>query len=115
RLDAVQAGQHLGSQSRGSTVVGVAPVHVGGLMMNMAAVAGFASRRNLWVVEDAAHAFPAAWRAAASDPWQRCGEATSTITCFSFYANKTITTGEGGMAVTSDTRLADHMQLMSLH
>jgi dTDP-4-amino-4,6-dideoxygalactose transaminase len=115
QLDAVQAGHHLGSLPRGSAVVGLAPVHVGGLMMDMEAVAGFAARRNLWVVEDAAHAFPAAWRAAAGDPWQRCGEATSNITCFSFYANKTMTTGEGGMAVTSDARLADRMRLMSLH
>ncbi len=35
-------------------------------------------------------------------PWQRCGEGTAAVTCFSFYANKTITTGEGGMAVTDD-------------
>src|SRR6266516_1706834 len=40
RRDGVQAGRHPGSLSRGSTVVGVAPVHVGGLMMNMEAVAG---------------------------------------------------------------------------
>jgi perosamine synthetase len=37
------------------------------------------------------------------------------VTCFSFYANKTITTGEGGMAVTSDAGLAERMRLMSLH
>jgi perosamine synthetase len=37
------------------------------------------------------------------------------VTCFSFYANKTITTGEGGMATTDDAALADQMRLMSLH
>ena len=45
----------------------------------------------------------------------RCGEGTADVTCFSFYANKTITTGEGGMAVTDDPALAERMRLMSLH
>ena len=96
-------------------VVGMMPVHVGGLMMNMAAVKTFAERRSLWVVEDAAHAFPAAWRERPDRPWQRCGEDTADVTCFSFYANKTITTGEGGMAVTGDPNLAERIRQMSLH
>lgn len=96
-------------------VVGIIPVHVGGLMVDVAAVKAFAARHQLWVVEDAAHALPAAWRAREDDNWTRCGEQTAAVTCFSFYANKTITTGEGGMAVTSDSRLADRMRLMSLH
>jgi dTDP-4-amino-4,6-dideoxygalactose transaminase len=66
-------------------------------------------------VEDAAHAFPAAWRRGPDDPWRRCGEGTAAVTCFSFYANKTITTGEGGMVVTNNTLLAERMKLMSLH
>jgi dTDP-4-amino-4,6-dideoxygalactose transaminase len=128
-------------------VVGVLPVHVGGLMMDMDAVQVFAAKHGLWVIEDAAHAFPAAYRSnlpspngrgvggeggTASEPrtacphpnplpkgegtvWRRCGENTSAVACFSFYANKTITTGEGGMAVTDDRRLADRMRQMSLH
>jgi dTDP-4-amino-4,6-dideoxygalactose transaminase len=47
--------------------------------------------------------------------WRRCGENTAAVSCFSFYANKTITTGEGGMAVTDDPRWADRMRQMSLH
>jgi perosamine synthetase len=47
--------------------------------------------------------------------WQMCGEQTASVTCFSFYANKTITTGEGGMAVTNDVNLAARMRLLSLH
>jgi len=69
----------------------------------------------LWVIEDAAHAFPSAWRPGPDEPWQRCGEATAQVTCFSFYANKTITTGEGGMAVTEDIGIAERMRSMSLH
>jgi perosamine synthetase len=90
-------------------------VHVGGLMMEIATLKEFAARHNLWIVEDSAHAFPAAWRPTANDPWQRAGEGTSAVGCYSFYANKTITTGEGGMAVTDDQRLADRMRTMSLH
>jgi perosamine synthetase len=96
-------------------VVGLIPVHVGGMMMNIDEIREFASEYKLWVVEDAAHAFPAAWRPGPDAPWQRCGEGTANVTCFSFYANKTITTGEGGMAVTDDADLAERMKLMSLH
>jgi perosamine synthetase len=84
-------------------------------MMDTDAVAAFAAKYGLWVVEDAAHAFPAAWRASARAPWRRCGEKTSAVACFSFYANKTITTGEGGMAITEDEDLARRMRMMSLH
>jgi dTDP-4-amino-4,6-dideoxygalactose transaminase len=100
---------------KGLKVVGIMPVHVGGMMVNMKAVRDFAELHGLWIVEDAAHAFPAAWRSAPDESWQRCGSATADVTCFSFYANKTITTGEGGMAVTADEKLADRMRLMSLH
>lgn len=94
--------------------VGIIPVHVGGLMMDVGAVSAFAERHGLWVVEDAAHALPAAWRRP-DGSWQRCGEGTAAITCFSFYANKTVTTGEGGMATTADPALAERMRMMSLH
>ena len=121
-------------------VVGIIPVHVGGLMMDMDDVQAFAARHGLWVVEDAAHALPAAYRSSNtgkgdrpplgdapegasrqtetvpfSSPWRRCGENTAAVSCFSFYANKTMTTGEGGMAITDNSQLADRMRLMSLH
>ncbi len=96
-------------------LVGMIPVHVGGLMLDVAALRAFADRHRLWMVEDAAHALPAAWRGDRDQPWQRCGEGTSDVACFSFYANKTITTGEGGMAVTERDDLAERMRSMSLH
>lgn len=103
---------------RTSQIVGVMPVHVGGMMMDVKTLSEFAAAHNLWIVEDAAHAFPAACRSTESEPWQRCGqmeEGERRVVCFSFYANKTITTGEGGMAVTGDAELAARMRLMSLH
>lgn len=96
-------------------VTGIIPVHVGGAMMDVDAVAELAKRHDLWVVEDAAHAFPAARRSDEGSPWRWCGQNTSRAACYSFYANKTITTGEGGMAVTDDEALAERMRLMSLH
>lgn len=96
-------------------IVGIIPVHVGGYMMDMNAVRSFAEKHDLWIVEDAAHSFPAAWRANAESDWEICGQNTSAVTCYSFYANKTITTGEGGMAVTNNKELADRIRLMSLH
>jgi dTDP-4-amino-4,6-dideoxygalactose transaminase len=97
------------------TVKGIMPVHVGGLMMDIGAIRAFAAARGCWIVEDAAHAFPAAWRQHAAGDWIRCGQGSADVTCFSFYANKTITTGEGGMAVTDDDAIANRIRLMSLH
>jgi len=107
--------QRLLSGSKETRAVGIMPVHVGGMMMDIKAVNDFAAKHQLWIVEDAAHAFPAAWRQGPGDPWQQCGGQTADVSCFSFYANKTITTGEGGMATTEDPELAERMRLMSLH
>jgi perosamine synthetase len=96
-------------------VAGIMPVHVGGLMLPLDALREFARKHNLWIVEDAAHAFPSRWRPSTNAPWITCGENTADVTCFSFYANKTLTTGEGGMAVTAHPELAERMRLMALH
>jgi len=66
------------------------------------------------VVEDAAHTLPARYRADEASPWISVGQ-RSDVACFSFYANKCITTGEGGMAVTDREDLAERMRIMSLH
>lgn len=115
KLAQLKSGQLPSALTKDQQVTGIMPVHVAGVMMNMDAVQSFSAAHGLWAVEDAAHAFPAAWRRTAEEPWQRCGERTAAVSCFSFYANKTITTGEGGMAVTHDPRLAERMRLMSLH
>ncbi len=104
-----------GQNRKPSKVVGIMPVHVGGLMIDLDRLQQFARAHKLWVVEDAAHAFPAGWRQSPDRPWQQRSNGSGTVTCYSFYANKTITTGEGGMAVTSNAKLAQRMRLMSLH
>jgi perosamine synthetase len=114
-ISRIRAGRDLAGLPVNVPVVGMIPVHVAGLMMNVDAINSFAHRHKLWVVEDAAHAFPAAWRPHTESPWQYCGQQTAAVSCFSFYANKTITTGEGGMAVTADAELAARMRLLSLH
>ncbi len=115
KLDALAAGRPAGRVPAGTRVAGIVPVHVGGLMLDVARLQALAERHGLWVVEDAAHSFPASWRRERSAAWQRCGDNTAAISCFSFYANKTITTGEGGMATTADEVLAERMRVMSLH
>lgn len=115
KVAALRAGRLPRAFPRDARVVGVIPVHVGGLLMDVPAVRSQAQRYGWWVVEDAAHAFPAAWRRSPNEPWQYCGSGSADVTCFSFYANKTITTGEGGMAVTERPELAERMRLMSLH
>ncbi|MFG0262517.1 MAG: DegT/DnrJ/EryC1/StrS family aminotransferase [Novipirellula sp. JB048] len=112
KLAAARSGALTGSPL---AVVGMIPVHVGGLMIDVDQIDAFATTHELWVVEDAAHALPSSFRSSEDQPWQRCGANTAAVTCYSFYANKTMTTGEGGMAVTADAALADRMRQMSLH
>jgi perosamine synthetase len=115
KLESLKAGNLSAAIPASLKPVGIIPVHVGGVMLDIGKVTEFAAAHGLWIVEDAAHAFPAAWRPTPDRPWQRCGEGTAAVSCYSFYANKTITTGEGGMAVTDAAALADRMRLMSLH
>ena len=87
----------------------VIPVHYAGLAADMAALLPLARRHGLKVVEDAAHALPTTCGG------QLVGTLGSDVTVFSFYANKTMTTGEGGMVVTRDAAIAKRVQVMRLH
>ncbi|MEY4687383.1 MAG: UDP-4-amino-4-deoxy-L-arabinose--oxoglutarate aminotransferase [Verrucomicrobiota bacterium] len=100
-------------RTAGRPVVAVVAVHYGGQICDMPAVHRLARAHGLRVIEDAAHCCPAFFREAGG-PWQSVG-AGSDVSCFSFYANKTITTGEGGMACTNQPDLADRMRVMALH
>ena len=115
KLQKFKAGDFNFNHQQPVEVVGIIPVHVGGFMMNVGEIKDFAERHGLWIIEDAAHSFPAAWRADSQSVWEHCGENTASVTCFSFYANKTITTGEGGMAVTNDKAIAEKIRMLSLH
>lgn len=87
----------------------IVPVHYAGLAADMPTLLALAARHGLKVVEDAAHALPTTVGGAL------VGTLASDATVFSFYANKTITTGEGGMLVTRDAVLAKRAQVMRLH
>lgn len=91
-----------------SKVRAVLPVHYGGLACAMDDFEALAREHGLALVDDAAHALPA----------RRRGRGIGTfgdVTAFSFYATKTLCTGEGGMAVTADQDLAARMRTMRLH
>jgi perosamine synthetase len=100
--------------AEGQVLKAIMPVHYGGQIGDVAGVTTLARRYGLKIVEDAAHCCPARFRAAEHEPWQNVG-ACADISCYSFYANKTITTGEGGMACTNNADYADRMRIMSLH
>ena len=102
------------ARARGEKLRAIIPVHFGGQICDMVGVQKLAVEFDLAVIEDAAHCCPAFYRESAEQPWRFAG-ATSAVACFSFYANKCITTGEGGMACTNDDRLAERMRIMSLH
>ncbi|MDQ2779543.1 MAG: DegT/DnrJ/EryC1/StrS aminotransferase family protein [Pseudomonadota bacterium] len=87
----------------------IVPVHYAGLAADMPQLLAVAQRHGLKVVEDAAHALPTTCGGAL------VGTLASDATVFSFYANKTITTGEGGMLVTRNAALAKRAKVMRLH
>jgi dTDP-4-amino-4,6-dideoxygalactose transaminase len=87
----------------------IMPVHFGGLPCDMNRILQFARDKGLKVIEDAAHAFPARRDGRLIGTWE------SDACVFSFYANKTITTGEGGMLVTRNPEIAARARLMRTH
>jgi perosamine synthetase len=90
----------------------VMPVHMYGHPVDMDPVLALARKHDLAVVEDAAEAHGARYltdRDRAGAAWKVCGS-FGDASCFSFYANKLITTGEGGMVLTDDASLADRLR-----
>ncbi len=135
-LDVADAARRIEeAQRRGLVVKAIMPVHYGGQIADVAGYTALAKHHGLKIIEDAAHCCPAYYRmqsgergeqkeaddaslAARRSPldsgWLPVGR-SADITCFSFYANKCITTGEGGMACTDNAEYADRMRIMSLH
>lgn len=110
----------------------IIPVHIAGLPADLDAIAAIAAKYNLAIIEDAAHAFPTRYkgRMIGSKVSQQSSMVDSYVdeppthhaprnikhaVCFSFYATKTITTGEGGMICTDDDALAERCRIMALH
>lgn len=87
----------------------IIPVHFAGRAADMGALLALARQHDLAVMEDAAHALPT------TCDGQLVGSLESDVTVFSFYANKTITTGEGGMLVTRNPEIAKRARTMRLH
>jgi len=87
----------------------IIPVHFGGLPANLDELKAIAQKHGAVVIEDAAHSFPTTYNG------ELIGNHGTFATVFSFYANKTITTGEGGMIVTADEAVAQRCRVMRLH
>jgi len=102
-MDPVDAERRITEKTRA-----VIPVHYAGQPCDMDVIRDMAKRHGLRVIEDAAHALPASYHGV------RIG-AISELTAFSFYATKTLTTGEGGMITTDNDELATRMRMMRLH
>jgi len=81
------------------------PVHIYGHPCDMDPIMALAQKHHLYVIEDAAEAHGAEYKG------KRCG-GFGDVSCFSFYANKLITTGEGGMLVTDSAEIADRAKLL---
>lgn len=83
-------------------------VHYGGQAAQMDEIVAICQKNGIKILEDAAHAFPTLYKGKMVGNF-------GDITCFSFYANKTITTGEGGMLVTDDEAIYKRAKVMRLH
>lgn len=86
----------------------IIPVHYGGQACDIGKILKIAKKHNLRVIWDAAHSLPTKYKG-------KLVGAFPDITCFSFYVTKTMTTGEGGMAVTDNKNYAERMRILSLH
>ena len=86
----------------------IVPIHIAGNVCNMKAINDLAKKYSVAVIEDAAHAFPSKTKEGYAGTLGTCG-------VFSFYATKTITTGEGGMICTNDEKIAERVKLMRSH
>ena len=86
----------------------VMPVHFRGVPCNMDEILAIAEKHNLIVVEDAAHAIESVYK-------NRKIGSIGDATCFSFYPNKNITTGEGGMVTTDNEEIAEKIRMLSNH
>ncbi|HJZ72631.1 MAG TPA: DegT/DnrJ/EryC1/StrS aminotransferase family protein [Vicinamibacterales bacterium] len=102
-IDVTTIERHLSSRTKA-----IIPVHIAGQVCDMEPILELARTRGLAVVEDAAHALPATYK---GRPIGTIGD----LTAFSFYATKTITTGEGGMVTTNRDDHAARVKSMSLH
>ena len=90
----------------------IMPVHIYGHPVDMDPVCAAAARHGLAVIEDAAEAHGAGYlggHGGSRPAWRRCG-GLGSISTFSFYANKLVTTGEGGMVLTNDAAVAEHLR-----
>jgi dTDP-4-amino-4,6-dideoxygalactose transaminase len=90
------------------TTKAVIVVHFGGLMAEMGPILELCAAHGVAVIEDAAHAIPASRDGRAAGTWGTAG-------ALSFYATKTVTTGEGGMLLTDYEPIADRARVMRLH
>ncbi len=90
-------------------------VHLAGFPADMDRIAAIAERHQLPIVEDACHAIGATYHGASGSRFRgRQAGALGAIGCFSFFANKNLSTGEGGMLVTDDAKLAEQVRLRAV-
>jgi perosamine synthetase len=94
----------LNAKVSGLKPVGILPVHLFGVSADMHELNSIAKKHDLWLVEDAAQAHGMLYRGCAPGSF-------SKTACYSFYANKILACGEGGMLTTDDELIADLAQL----
>lgn len=106
-MDVDQVADKITSRTRA-----IMPVHIYGHPVDMGPILEIADRHGLAVIEDAAEAHGAEYlteRYTPNPTWRKTGS-FGTMSCFSFYANKLVTTGEGGIVLTDDPHLADKIR-----
>lgn len=102
-IDPIEVEKAITSKTRA-----IIPVHYGGQPCDMDEIMDIAKKNNMYVIEDAAHSLPAFYK-------DKMIGTIGDVTCFSFYATKTLATGEGGMICTENESIANRTSIMRLH
>jgi dTDP-4-amino-4,6-dideoxygalactose transaminase len=107
-LDCPQVSVESIERAIGPNTRGICVMHYGGYPCRMDSIINLAKQRNLWVVEDVAHAPGASFKGIQCGKW-------GDVACFSFFGNKNLTCAEGGIVATENDELAQEIRLMRSH
>ncbi len=116
KLDRLARGGLPAARGRELRPVGIIPVHVGGVMVDVGQAQALADRHGLWMIEDAAHALPAAWMPPGTDAWPAAvAKEHRRLLAIRSTPTRRSPPAKRGMAVTENGDLAARMRMMSLH
>jgi len=114
KIGLAEAGRIPQAEGQRLEIVGMMVVYYSGLIPDERPLRQFAEANDLWWITDAAHSVAAYWQDD-DGAWQPCGAGLADAYCYSFYPNKPMTTGDGGMITTRNAEIAERMRRFRNH